>query len=208
MLCAKIDWNWPIGSGGTDFKISSILYIFTTSNLSPHGKERGSSFEQTWTPFTKGCFVPSSVIICPVVLKKKILKFRQLIFAIYLLSPLGKEHGPSFEQIWVPFTERCFELSLVEIGSSVVLQKNFLIVSMYFHYFVIISPWKKAGPFIWTNLNPLHPGILCAKFGWNWPTGSGEDENVKSLWQWRRRQRRRPTDKFWSEKLTWAFGSG
>ena len=44
--------------------------------------------------------------------------------------------------------------------------------------------------------------MLCAKFGWNWPSSSGEeDENVKSLW-------RRTTDKFWSEKVTWAFGSG
>ena len=23
----------------------------------------------------------------------------------------------------------------------------------------------------WTNLNPLHPGMLCAKFGWTWPNG-------------------------------------
>ena len=39
-----------------------------------------------------------------------------------------------------------------------------------------------AGPFTWTNLNPLHPRILCAKFGWNWPGGSREeDENVKSF---------------------------
>ena len=76
---------------------------------------------------------------------------------------------------------------------------------MYFHYFIIISPWERAGPIIWRNLNPLHPKMLCAKFGWNWPSGSREeDENVKSLWQ----QRRRTTDKFWSEKLTWAFGSG
>ena len=29
--------------------------------------------------------------------------------------------------------------------------------------------------FIWTNLNPLHPRMLCAKFGWNWPSGSGEE---------------------------------
>ena len=73
-----------------------------------------------------------------------------------------------------------------------------------FHAFVIISPLKRMGPFIWTNLNPLHPRMLCAKFGWNWLSGSGEDENVESI----RRQRRRTTDKFWSEKLTWAFGSG
>ena len=47
--------------------------------------------------------------------------------------------------------------------------------------------------------------MLWAKFGWNWPSGSGEeDENVKSL---RQQQRRRRTDKFWSEKLTWAIGS-
>ena len=39
---------------------------------------------------------------------------------------------------------------------------------MYFHHFVIISSWKGAGPFIWTNLNPLHPMMLCAKFGWFW----------------------------------------
>ena len=37
---------------------------------------------------------------------------------------------------------------------------------MYFHYFVIISPWKRVGPVIWTNLNPLHPRMLCANFGW------------------------------------------
>ena len=33
------------------------------------------------------------------------------------------------------------------------------------------------------NLHLLYPRMLCAKFGWNWPSGSGEgDENVKS-WQ-------------------------
>ena len=83
--------------------------------------------------------------------------------------------------------------------------------SMYFHLFIIISPWKKAGRFFWTNLNSLHSMMLCAKFGWNWPSCSGEeDENVKSLRQRRRqrRQRRRTADKFWSEKLTRAFGSG
>ena len=52
--------------------------------------------------------------------------------------------------------------------------------------------------------------MLCAKFGWTWPSGSGnEDDNVKSLRQLERqpRQRRRPTDKLWLEKLFWAFGA-
>ena len=55
------------------------------------------------------------------------------------------------------------------------VEEDFLILSMYFLYFVIISPWKRAGPFIWTNWNPLHPRMLCAKFSWNWPSGSGEE---------------------------------
>ena len=87
----------------------------------------------------------------------------------------------------------------------------FLISSLYFHYFEVISPLEIVGPFIWTNLNLLYPRMFWDKFGWNWSSGSGEeDENLKRLRQrqrWRQ-QRRRTTDKFWSEKLTWAFGSG
>ena len=87
-------------------------------------------------------------------------------------------------------------------------EEDFLISSMYFRYFWIISSWKRAGPFIWTNLNPLHPRMLCAKFGWNSPGGSGEeDENVKSLQTDGRTDRQTP-DNRWSEKLTWAFSSG
>ena len=56
--------------------------------------------------------------------------------------------------------------------------------SMYFRYFVIFSPWKMVWSFIWTNLIPLDPRMLCAKFGWSWPGGSWEeDANVKSLLQ-------------------------
>ena len=66
-------------------------------------------------------------------------------------------------------------------------EEDFLISSLYFHYYcVIISPWNRAGPFIWTKLNTLHPRMLCAKFNWNWLSGSGEEDffnfvNVFSL---------------------------
>ena len=55
--------------------------------------------------------------------------------------------------------------------------------------------------------------MLCSKFGWIWPSGSGEeDENVKSLqtdrWIDRRMERQIDEDARWSEKLTWSFGSG
>ena len=62
--------------------------------------------------------------------------------------------------------------------------------------------------FIWTNWIPIYPRMLSTKFGWNWLIGSRkEDEHVKILWQ-RRQRRRRTTDKFGSENLTWVFGSG
>ena len=54
--------------------------------------------------------------------------------------------------------------------------------------------------------------MLCTKFGWNWPSGPGEeDENVKRLQTDGRtdgRTDRQRTDDRWSEKLTWAFSSG
>ena len=49
-------------------------------------------------------------------------------------------------------------------------------LSMYFRYFVIISPWRKEGPFIWTNLTSHHPRMIWAKFDWNWHSVSGEED--------------------------------
>ena len=141
--------------------------------------------------------------------------------------------------------------------------EDFLISSMCFLHFVIISTWKRAGLFIWTNLNPLHQRMLCVKFCWNRLSGSGEKDflissmyfsffviisplkrassffwtNLNSLyqrmflcqvwlklaqWLWRRKWKcekftdgrtnrqtdRLTTDERWSEKLTWAFSSG
>ena len=59
-------------------------------------------------------------------------------------------------------------------------EEDVFISSMYWSYFEIISPWRRVGPFTWTNLNSLHPRMLCDKYGWNWLSGSGE-ENFKIL---------------------------
>ena len=47
--------------------------------------------------------------------------------------------------------------------------------------FQIISPRKSAGPFIWNDLNLLHPRMHCAKCCWNWPSGSWEEVFFKIL---------------------------
>ena len=63
-----------------------------------------------------------------------------------------------------PRHPRCIMPNLVNIGPALQI---FYILWMYFRYFVIISPWKRTGPFNWTNVNSVHSRILCAKFGWN-----------------------------------------
>ena len=53
------------------FLIMFYFALFTILQLSPVGKGNGPSLEQTWIPFTQGCFVPSYVKLGPVVLEKK-----------------------------------------------------------------------------------------------------------------------------------------
>ena len=52
--------------------------------LSPFGNKHGTSFKQTWIPFTKGCYVPRLVEIGPLVLEK-IIEICQCIFTISYL---------------------------------------------------------------------------------------------------------------------------
>ena len=66
---------------------------------------------------------------------------------------------------------------------------------------IIYSPYCKT-------VSPLHPRTLYAKFGWNLPHGSREeDDNMKSL-QTDRQTDGQTTDNKRSEKITWAFSSG
>ena len=94
-----LSWNWPTGSREEHLIIFKFLQcISANSLLSPIGKGRGPSFEQTWILVTQRL-----VDIWPVVLEK-ILKFRQRIFAISILSPFGKRRDPSYEETWILFT--------------------------------------------------------------------------------------------------------
>ena len=42
-------------------------------------------------------------------------------------------------------------------------------------------PLKKGGALHLDILNSLHPRMLCAKLGWNWPSGSGENDFLNFL---------------------------
>ena len=52
---------------------------------------------------------------------------------------------------------------------------DFKISSINVRNFNIISFWKRAWPFMGSNLTSLHSRMLSAKFGRKWPSGSGEE---------------------------------
>ena len=63
MLCVMFLWNLPTGFRAEYFKISSMYFhYFVILSL---GNGSGPLFEQTWLPFTHGCFLPSLVEIGP-----------------------------------------------------------------------------------------------------------------------------------------------
>ena len=121
-----------------------------------------------WTnliPFIQGCFVPKLVEI-----------------GLVVPSLLAKGD----DSLLFSFREAYRHPWLAKMSGSG--EEDFLISLMYFCYFIIISPWKRVQPFIWTNLNPLYPIMLCAKFGWKKLRGSGEKDflnfvNVFSLFR-------------------------
>ena len=69
------------------------------------------------------------------------------------------------------------------IGHITHLRKQFKSIIIYDYIITLIKRRKKNITnfmrnywfFIWRNLNHLHPRMHCAKFGWNWLIGSGED---------------------------------
>ena len=174
MLCAKIGWNWLSGSGEEDFLISSVYFHyfiiispwkragpFIWTNLNPlHLRMLCAKFGWNWP---NGSGEEDFLIL-------------SMYFHYFIIISPWKRAGPF---TWKKFNPLHLRMLCAKFGWNWLSgsgEENFLILSMYFHYFVIISPWKRAGPFNWTNMTPLHPGILCAKFGWNWPSGSGEED--------------------------------
>ena len=97
-------------------------------------------------------------------------------FCYFIFTSPWKKLGPFIWTNLSPHPPRMHCTKFCWNWNSVSAEKDFLILSMYFCDFVIVSPSEKAVPFTWTMLNPLYPRKHCAKFGWNWPSCSGEEE--------------------------------
>ena len=142
--------------------------------ISPWKKE-DPSFEQTKFPSPKDDLCKVWLELAKWFWRRRFLKFVKVfpLFRNYLPLEMG---GALFEQIWIPFTVWCIVPSFFEVGSVVLEKMIFQIRQMMdFRNFLIISPGKRTEPFIWTNFNLPHPKMICAKCGWNWPSGSGEE---------------------------------
>ena len=134
MLFAKFAWNWPSGSVEEEFKFSLVNNYLLEKCVALH-------WINLYTLHPR-MLVLSLVEIAPLVLEKTILKFRQCILIISILSPHRNGRGSSFEQTWFPLIQRWFVQILVEVG-RVVLEKFLKFVNLFFCQFIIISPWKR-----------------------------------------------------------------
>ena len=155
-------------------KWCSVFFLFHNYTL---GKGHGPSF----VPFTQGYLIPSLVEI-GLEFWRRLLNVVNifLFFHIYLPLKMLKSWTNPFSQKWLLLNSR-------GSGGEVFL----------------LSPIGKGYcPSIWTNLNPLHSRKFCAKFDWNWASGSGENVKVYKT------DDRCTTDNRRTMKLTWAFSSG
>ena len=116
---------------------------------------------------SKDALSQDSVKIGLVVLYRK----RILNFAISVLPPLERRHGPSFEKlkplspkdtlclVWLKLAQWFFRGNFLHL---------FSVLSLFRYYLLLEKVW----PFLCLNLNSVHPKMLRAKFGWNWTSCS------------------------------------
>ena len=142
-----------------------------------------SFFVKPWGSFTQGRFVPNLVEIGPVVLGRKIFKLGKYIFAILSYLSLEKGHDPSFEQISVPNFRQHKSPSPKDDLCQVWLNlaqwfwgRGFLNFVNVFSLFCNNLPLQQDLALHLNNFQSPSPRMICAKFGWNWPSGSGEED--------------------------------
>ena len=126
-LCAKIGYIGPVvlEKKILNFVNAFLLfrsYLFWEESVALHMNI------VTWIPFTQGWVVSILVEIDPVVLEKKIFKFRHYIFAISRLSPLDKGLTLHLNKLESSFPKNA--LSLVEIV-KVILKKKVKMWKVY-----------------------------------------------------------------------------
>ena len=116
------------------------------------------------------------------ILVGSVVKGRQCIFRISLLSPLGKGRASAFEQMWIPFIQGCFVRSFVEVGPVVLgnfFSKDINPFSLCRYYL----PVEKSVPLPKDTLCQV--GMNLVKWFWRrrWKCENTKDEQADDRWQ-------------------------
>ena len=142
-------------------------------------------------------------------LEKKFFKFRQHIFTISWLSPLGKGQGLHLNKVESPSPRDTFCQVWLKLAQEFWRRRFLKVVNFFFIIFQLSPLWEGRGPsfeqtwipftqgYFVPNLVEIGPVVLEKKM-----------KNVKSLQTDRQTDRRtdgQTTDDRYSEKLTWAF---
>ena len=122
-----------------------------------------------------------------------------LLFPNYL--PLEKDGPLHSNKLEFPLPKNALCQVFLKLAKWFLRRSIFFILSMYLHYFVIISPWKRAGPSFEQNWIPFTQGCFLPSLV---EIGSVVLEEKMKCERIMDRQTRKDR---WSEKLTWAFSS-
>ena len=161
-----------IGSLVLERKILNVVILFLLfPNYLTFRKSVALHLNKLESSYHSDDFVPSLLEIGLVVLEKKIFKSCQCISIISQWSLLWEERGPSLQQTWIPLTQGYFVPSLLEIGPVVLERKIFKSCQFIFIISQLTLLWEGCGPSLQQTWIPS-TRMLCAKFCWNWPSGS------------------------------------
>ena len=119
--------------------------------------------------------MPSLVEICQVVLEKKIFFNLSMYFCNFvIISPFQKSWILHLNKFEFPFPKDALWQAWLKLAQWFCRRRFFKFVNVILQVRNYLPVEKRKWTFVWTNLNPLRPRMLCAKFGWNWPSGSWE----------------------------------
>jgi hypothetical protein len=164
----KLSFSAFIVLGNKIFKLPHPIFTFFW--LSHLWRGPGPLFEQTWVPFTQGWYMYVWLILACWFWRRFLKHFSVfLLFRYYL--PLGKGnplHMNKFES-----TSPKDDLCWVWLKLALWFWRRFLKDHTLFLHFCDYFPFEEDLAIYLNNF--LYPRIICTKFDWIWPAGSGED---------------------------------
>ena len=112
-----------------------------------------------------------------------LLTWKPVPMNIHICAKLWLYHNSDWEKninisfLKVKWSVICKKLSTCTLTQGCYVPSDFEICPVVLERILlnsanVLSPFRyclQGLSFIWTKLNPFHPSMLCANFGWNWP---------------------------------------